>query len=192
MQQEAETVIEEKQADALQPAPNPARTLYEWVETLIWCFLSVVILFTFLLRVVGVKGSSMTDTLRDGDRLVTIDYVVPKYGDIVAVTQPKNLNEPLVKRVIATEGQTVDIDFNAGVVYVDGVKLEEAYTLTPTNVRGDINYPAKVPAGHVFVMGDNRNGSKDSRFKEVGMVDVRYIFGRIVLRLFPFNSVQLF
>lgn len=190
MKQNAELHTQQQEAVAA-PEPlkaNPLMTAYEWVETLIWCFLFVVILFTFVVRVVGVSGPSMQDTLHDGERLVTINYFTPKYGDIVAITQPKELEVPLVKRVIATEGQVVDINFETGEVYVDGKLLTEPYIKTPTTVSGDVEFPVTVPKGRVFVLGDNREVSLDSRYSEVGMIDVRYIFGKVVFRLLPMNK----
>ncbi len=166
---------------------SAVKTVYEWAETLIWCFVFVVILFTFAFRVVGVKGPSMENTLLNGERLITLNYFTPKYGDIVAITQPENLSVPLVKRVIATEGQTVNIDFEKGEVYVDGALLKEGYIKTSTTVKGDIDFPVTVPKGHVFVMGDNRDVSLDSRYKEIGMIDTRYIFGRTFFRILPFG-----
>ncbi len=190
MNQETELITERQEPNAA-PEPlkaNPVLSAYEWAETLVWCFLFVVVLFTFVFRVVGVFGPSMEETLHDDDRLITINYLIPKYGDIVAITQPNELETPLVKRVIATEGQVVDIDFDSGSVSVDGTILTENYIKTPTTVHGDINYPVTVPKGHVFVLGDNRDVSLDSRYSQVGMVDNRYIFGKVIFRLFPFNK----
>ncbi|MFA9380863.1 MAG: signal peptidase I [Acetanaerobacterium sp.] len=191
MQQEAELFIDEQQSSPPTPPPkaDPARSAYEWAETLVWCFLFVVVLFTFAFRVVGVFGHSMENTLFQDERLVTVNYITPTYGDIVAITRPTNLAEPLIKRVIATEGQTVDIDFDLGEVYVDGELLTEEYIKTPTTVSGDVKFPQTVPKGSVFVMGDNRDRSLDGRFQEIGMVDVRYIFGKAVFRLYPFNRI---
>ncbi|MBR6548641.1 MAG: signal peptidase I, partial [Clostridia bacterium] len=98
---------------------------------------------------------------------------------------------PIIKRVIATEGQIVDIDFETGVVYVDGVALDESYVKTPTNVKFDINFPVSVPEDCVFVLGDNRNNSTDSRSSLIGdhgMIDKRYILGKVVLRVLPFDK----
>ncbi len=190
MNQETDLITDQQESVAeSQPLKaNPVLSAYEWAETLVWCFLFVVILFTFAFRVVGVIGPSMQETLHANDRLITFNYITPKYGDIVAITQPNELETPLVKRVIATEGQVVDIDFDSGSVSVDGTILTENYIKTPTTVHGDINYPVTVPKGHVFVLGDNRDVSLDSRYSQVGMVDNRYIFGKVIFRLFPFNK----
>ncbi len=184
---------EQKRIPATSSTDNKLfKSVYEWFETVLWCFLFVVILFTFAFRVVGVNGHSMDDTLHDTEKLIAVDWFTPRYGDIVAITQPDELNRPLVKRVIATEGQTVNIDFTSGAVTVDGKQLNENYIKEPTSVKGDVSFPATVPKGCVFVMGDNRNHSTDSRFSEVGMVDTRYIFGRVLFRIFPLNRVGAF
>ena len=193
MDMENEVYIIDNEKQTPNPEHNerfsPTKTVYEWAETITWCFVFVVFLFTFAVRVVGVKGPSMNDTLFEGERLVSTNYFTPKYKDIVVITQPNNLMVPLIKRVIATEGQTVNIDFEKGDVFVDGVMLDEKYSKDPTTVKGDIDFPQVVPKGRVFVMGDNRNRSLDSRYKEIGMIDARYIFGKAVFRLFPFNRV---
>ena len=111
--------------------------------------------------------------------------------DIVVTCQPNDsasIEDTLVKRIIATEGQVVDIDFNEGVVYVDGVALDEPYTNTPTNEREGFTGPVTVPEGYVFVMGDNRNGSTDSRDSRIGLIDERQILGKVVLRVFPIQD----
>ena len=97
--------------------------------------------------------------------------------------------EPLIKRCIAVAGQTVDIDFDAGVVYVDGVALQEDYVNTPTNAHSGslIDFPCTVPEGHIFVMGDNRNNSLDSRYAEIGMIDLNDVFGEVIFRLLPLD-----
>ena len=110
------------------------------------------------------------------------------YGDIVIITQPNALHKTLIKRVIAVGGQTVDIDEEAGIVYVDGEPLREEYTLEPTYIKGDMEFPIHVPEGYVFVMGDNRNDSTDSRMKVVGLIDERYIMGKVLVRLSPFGQ----
>ena len=110
-------------------------------------------------------------------------------GDIVVVTKPYEDNEPIIKRIVATEGQRVDIDFVEGTVYVNGEALDEPYTHTPTNRHYDMEFPLTVPEGHVFVMGDNRNGSYDSRASEIGFVDTRYVLGKAYLRVFPFDAL---
>ena len=132
----------------------------------------------------------MLPTLHDGDWLVVSSaaYDDPQYKDIVIVTQPNYFHEPIVKRVIATGGQTVDIDPVAGIVYVDGEALDEPYTMEPTYTLDDIQFPLTVPEGMLFVMGDNRNDSSDSRSSKVGLIDQRYVLGKVSGRLMPLGQ----
>ena len=152
----------------------------------------VLLIFSLCLRVVVVSGPSMKNTLYDGDWLLVLNntfYKEPKHGDIIVVSKDGFDNgNPIIKRVIATEGQSVDIDFTAGVVYVDNKPLDEPYTLTPTNLPEGVPFPLVVSEGSVFVMGDNRNESKDSRSYEIGLVDTREIVGKAVFLIFPGTS----
>ena len=149
----------------------------------------VVIVFVLLFRIVVVSGSSMYNTLWHNDYLLVMSNVLcGSYdsGDIIVASKESfNDGEPIIKRVIATEGQTVDIDFGAGVVYVDGQALEEEYTYTPTNVSEGVAFPLTVAEDCIFVMGDNRNRSRDSRYPDIGMVDEREVLGKAVLLIFP-------
>jgi signal peptidase I, bacterial type len=167
--------------------------IYDWTETFVFALCVVVILFTFIFRIVTVDGQSMQMTLHDKERLLISDMLyTPKTGDIVVI-QAKGFDNPLVKRVIATEGQTVSIDFNKWEVSVDGVVLDEPYVnfVSGEQMRGNgyQQYPFKVSKGNVFVMGDNRNNSTDSRY--LGEIDARNIVGRVMLRVFPFNKAGL-
>ena len=164
------------------------RDLYEWVQALVCSVLAVVILFTFVIRLIGVDGHSMVPTLQDGDRLLVLNsllYDDYQYGDIVVLRKDTFLDEPIVKRVIATAGQTVDIDFNTGSVYVDGALLKENYINELTYLEEGTEFPLTVPEGSIFVMGDNRNHSSDSRDSRLGTVDTRYVIGKAVFLAFP-------
>ncbi len=164
------------------------KDLYEWVQALVCSVLAVVVLFTFVVRLIGVDGHSMVPTLQDGDRLLVLNsmlYDDYRYGDIVVLRKDTFLEEPIVKRVIATEGQTVDIDFDMGAVYVDGTLLKEAYINELTFLEEGTEFPLTVPEGSVFVMGDNRNHSSDSRDSRLGTVDTRYVIGKAVFLAFP-------
>ena len=165
------------------------RDLYEWIQSLVGSVLVVVAIFTFGIRMLGVDGHSMLNTLQHGDRLMVVNpifYHDYKYGDIVILRKTGVFdNEPIVKRVIAVGGQTVDIDFDAGVVYVDGEALEEDYIREPTYTAEGTEFPLTVPEGSIFVMGDNRNGSSDSRDYRLGTVDTRYVIGKAAFLLFP-------
>lgn len=168
-------------------AKREGHELFEWLQAMAASVLVVVLLFTFGFRITGVEGSSMVPTLQDGDRLLVIADLWCSYepGDIVIAHKDSFYPEPIVKRVIAVEGQTVDIDFTFGVVYVDGVALDEPYINTPTTSNEGTVFPLTVAEGHVFLMGDNRNGSSDSRHILLGQVDEDYLMGKAVLLLFP-------
>ena len=131
----------------------------------------------------------MDETLNDGDYLLLLNGIFfnnYKQGDIIVASKDSfHDGEPIIKRVIATEGQEVDIDFNLGVVYVDGVALDEPYINTPTNLDEGTAFPLVVEKGHLFVMGDNRNHSKDSRSPEIGLIDKREVLGKAVFLIFP-------
>ncbi len=160
--------------------------IYEWLDSLIYAILLILLVFTVFFRVVSVDGDSMNPTLFDGDRLtVTAINKSIDRGDIVVITQPNSLNEPLVKRVIAVGGDEIDIDFNDGTIKINGITQTESYVLDETNLMGDFVYPLIVPQGYVFVMGDNRNNSYDSRFRAIGFIDERYILGKVHTRLYP-------
>lgn len=175
--------------------------LFDWIEVLVHAIIVVVICFSFLFRIATIDGPSMENTLHNGEKVVISNlFYEPKAGDIVVISRNKENslftmnanNTPIIKRIIALEGQTVDIDFEKGIVYVDGVALDEPYTKTPTNTKREINFPVTVDEGCVFVLGDNRNDSLDSRSSligEDGMIDTRYILGRAVFRILPFDKV---
>ena len=176
--------------------------VFDWLDVLVHAIIAVVICFSFFFRIATIDGPSMRDTLQHGEKVIITNlFYEPKVGDIVVISRNKENsvftdvtqdNSPIIKRVIATEGQTVDINFILGVVYVNGVQLNEPYTLTPTNLSSDVEFPTTVPEGCVFVLGDNRNDSKDSRSSEIGedgMVDTRYILGHAICRIFPFNKI---
>ena len=160
-----------------------------YLHDLIYLLAIVMIVFVFLFRIVVVSGSSMYSTLWNGDWLLvtgSVLYKDPQPGDIIVASKDSfNFGEPIIKRVIATEGQTVDIDFDTGIVYVDGVALQENYTYTPTNVQEGIVFPITIADGCIFAMGDNRNNSRDSRDPSIGMIDTREILGKAIFLLFP-------
>ena len=165
------------------------RGLYEWVQVLVCAVTATVLLFTFAARVVLVSGPSMRETLQHQDCLLVMNAHLCggfEAGDIVIIRKESFKDgEPIVKRVIATEGQTVDIDFAEGIVYVDGEALEEDYIREPTYTAEGTEFPLTVPEGSVFVMGDNRNGSSDSRDYRLGTVDTRYVIGKAAFLIFP-------
>ena len=175
-------------------------TVLEGLDVIVSAMIAVIILFAFVFRVPTIDGNSMNNTLFNGERVIISDlFYQPKYGDVVVISRNytndtdniERYSMPIIKRVIATEGQTVDIDFENGIVYVDGKALTENYTKTPTNLSYDVKFPVTVPENCVFVMGDNRNDSLDSRSSQIGkggMIDKRYILGKAFLRVFPFDK----
>ncbi len=145
---------------------------------------AVMLIFTFGFRVSGIEGTSMLPTLEDGDRVVVTAFDgKPQRGQVIISVQPNDFGKPVVKRIIATENQTVDIDFTSGKVYVDGELLDEPYINNPTTNSEGVEFPVTVPEGHVFVMGDNRQGSTDSRSEMIGFIDENYILGVVRYRV---------
>lgn len=184
----------EKKADP--HAPKLTRSeefrldLFFWLQTFVTVLSVLILVFTFVGRIITVDGSSMLPTLHDKDVLVlrSIAYT-PKQGDVIVLTKDfeQYKDQSIVKRVIAVGGQSVRIDYSESRVYVDGVALDEPYILEQTMYYpgGSMNIAElEVPEGHVFVMGDNRNNSSDSRHYELGAIDNRYILGKVVTVLF--------
>lgn len=151
-----------------------------------------IVVYILFFRVVVVVGDSMYDTLVDGDRLLLVSNVLyrnPQPGDVIVASKDSFRNgECIVKRVIATQGQTVDIDFDNGIVYVDGEALQEDYVYSLTCNAEGITFPLTVDEGFVFVMGDNRMDSMDSRSPTIGQIDQREILGKVVFLIFPGNK----
>lgn len=167
--------------------------LFDGVDSVRNAILAVFVIFTFVFRAVGVDGSSMVPTLHDGDWMAVRSIVTEvKRGDIVIITQPWDRNVPIVKRVIAVSGDVVNIDFNLHEVYVNGEKLNEPYINEPTALSYDMQFPLTVDEGKVFVMGDNRNDSLDSRSSRIGLIDERYIFGKAEVRLHPIKDWNIY
>lgn len=169
-------------------AGSPDKSLYEWTQALVCSVLAVVLTFTFAVRLVGVDGRSMEPTLRNGDRLLVTGALLNREyraGDIVVLRKESFLADPIVKRIIATGGQTVDIDFDTGSVLVNGQELSEPYIAELTFEEEGTEFPLTVPEDSVFVLGDNRNHSNDSRDSRLGTVDERYIIGKAVFLLIP-------
>ncbi|MBR4910304.1 MAG: signal peptidase I [Clostridia bacterium] len=172
---------------------NVFSLLFEGVDVLVTAMVAVIIVFVFVFKVPTIEGDSMNNTLFNGERVVISNlFYEPKYGDIVVIsrnyTNDTDNGErsamPLIKRVIATEGQTVDI--KNGKVYVNDDELEESsYTTGPTEEKGGMSFPVTVPDNCVFVLGDNRGNSSDSRVPSIGMIDKRYILGKAFLRVSP-------
>lgn len=191
-----EEILQTRQEPSKPRRVSPAvRSVMEWVETIVMAVVLVAVAFTFVARVITVDGVSMEPTYYNGDRvLVTKLAGQARQGDVVIVVGA--LEEPIIKRVVATEGQTVDFDPELGEVTVDGQPLpgsvfgiEDGITFVPDLPGMVMEFPQTVPEGCVFVLGDNRDNSTDSRFVTVGMVDQRNILGKVVFSLYPFSKI---
>lgn len=165
---------------------GPLATCYEWVSMLIGALIAVIVIFTFLFRVVGVSGDSMCNTLMDGDRLVLVTQLYTiEHGDVVVLYREGA--DPYVKRIIAIEGDTIDIDDESGKVLLNGKALEEEYIRDGVTPSGEFDGPYTLGKDEIFAMGDNRLWSLDSR--QLGVFYEDEIVGEAVFRLFPFESV---
>ena len=176
----------------LTPQEKSRREIYDWIYCLSVALIICVVIFAFFIRLIDVRGTSMNPTLNNNDKmLVSGLFYEPKVGDVVVFKKDEyDPERALVKRVIATEGQVINMDFDNGIVYVDGVPIEEDYIMEPTTNKIDFIGPQTVPEGCVFVMGDNRNASTDSRKKEIGMVDTRLILGKAYAVVYPLSQVR--
>lgn len=167
--------------------------IYEWVGMFSFVIVIFVLLFSFVFREIGVDGGSMENTLNNGDRIIIQSIFYKPHKDDIVVIYDGRLRKTIVKRVIAIGGQTVNIDYTAHRVYVNGVIQDEPFIREPTAFMGisPIPLPLRVPKHCVFVMGDNRNFSIDSRSGVIGMVSTRYILGKAVIRYFPLDKAKL-
>ena len=186
-----ENVSAAEQKDAQKEPFNLKKELWEWAKAILFAAVIVFIMFRFIIQVVTVTGVSMEPTLEGGDRLIISNlFYTPAAGDIVVLSDETGLDEALIKRIIALPGKTVDINEN-GEVRVDGKVLSAPYIAErfDESHRGDMTYPLTVPEDSVFVMGDNRNHSTDSRDSQVGLVDEGEILGRVIFRLLPLSKI---
>lgn len=179
---------EAPEAEGQQTEQERGNSAFEWLRCLVGVVLVLVLFFTFVAQTFTVQGPSMQNTLYGGDKLLVVkaELCDIEVGDVVVACQYNaQLSDPIVKRVVAVEGQTVDIDFDTGTVYVDGQPIEETYIAEPTFTSEGTQFPVTLQEGELFLMGDNRNHSTDSRSSMLGVVDERYVVGKAVFLLFP-------
>ena len=169
--------------------PDWKKSLVLYLHDLVYMLMTIVLAFLLLFRIIVVSGDSMYSTLLDGDYLLLLSnlfYRQPEAGDIIVISKETFDNgAPIVKRVIATEGQTVDIDFETGDVFVDGILLHETYINNRTHQHRGVEFPLTVEEGCIFVLGDNRAVSLDSRYSEIGQIDKREVLGKALLLMLP-------
>ena len=181
---EAQTVAKEN---------NSGKEMYDWIYSLIIALIICVIIFAFFIRIIDVVGTSMNPTLNNNDKMLVSGLLYePSVGDVVVFKKDEyDPDKALVKRVIAVEGQEINMDFDKGIVYINGQPIVEDYILEPTMNKLDFIGPKTVPGGCVFVMGDNRNASVDSRKTEIGMVDTRLILGKAYFVIYPLSVIRV-
>ena len=172
--------------------PDWKQSIILYMHDLVYMLLTIVLVFLLLFRIIVVSGDSMYSTLLDGDYLLLLSnlfYREPEPGDIIVISKESfDHGAPIVKRVIATEGQLVDIDFDAGVVYVDGEQLQEDYINNLTHNSRGVSFPLTVQEDCLFVLGDNRSVSLDSRYSEIGQIDKREVLGKALFLMLPGTS----
>ncbi len=164
--------------------------IQEWLDALLLALTLVLLVLLLVVRTVRVDGISMEPTLHDGDQIIARSALyTPQRGDIVVVDSYTSFGKPIVKRVIGLGGDTVDIDFETGAVRVNGEVLDEPYISAPTTTSYDVLFPVTVPEGYLFLMGDNRPRSNDSRSTDIGFVDEKDILGKVIFRLLPLSDI---
>lgn len=167
----------------------PGQGVIEWYEALVSALVVMVLLFSFFFRIIQVDGGSMNPTLWDGDKLVVWGAgYTPQRGDVVIVDDYTSYGRPLVKRIIAKGGDTISIDYTAGTVTVNGQLLQEDYIAEPTYLGYDVEFPYTVPEGQLFLMGDNRNASLDSRSSSIGCIAEEDILGKVLFCFLPLED----
>ncbi|MBQ3929092.1 MAG: signal peptidase I [Clostridia bacterium] len=170
--------------------PSFSFCVYDWAKTIITMLVFVMLILTFVFRQVTVSGPSMNDTLHNADRLIITNFMYqPHNGDIIIASHGDFYEDAIVKRVIATQGQKIRIDYENSKVYVNGKELDEPYAKGKTIMLSDmLDIPDVIPEGYVFVMGDNRENSVDSRSREIGLIPVQNIIGKAIFRVYPFDT----
>lgn len=185
-----------QETDAAEETPERWRKqwkiVYDAVATLETAVIILILLFSLVLRPAAVIGNSMLPNFSGGDRVACVhSFSGYERGDVIIISHATRKDESIIKRVIAVGGDTVDIDFYKGTVSVNGQVLDEPYVNTPTNLSYDMTFPVTVPEGKLFVLGDNRNGSLDSRSTDIGFINENKVLGKVVFRFYPFDKIEI-
>lgn len=169
------------------------QTVYSVLSTFIICIMCVALLFTFVFRTVSVVGESMLPGLNPNDKIIVSKILyTPDYGDIIAISRNAGNEDALIKRVIALPGDKINIDFETHLITVNDRVITENYRVTaPISKKGDMTFPAVVPENCLFVLGDNRNDSLDSRFSEIGFVNINRVEGKAICRISPLSRFNI-
>ena len=163
--------------------------VFDWTKSIVAIMFIMLFILTYFFRIVNVDGDSMKNTLINDEKLIVTSFMyTPTDGDIVVISHGQHLDEPIIKRVIATEGETLKIDFDKQKVYVNDKLIDEPYVSSEI-VRGDSVIPEIIPEGKIFVMGDNRDISNDSRYNQVGLIDVKDVIGKAQFRILPVDKI---
>lgn len=175
------------------------KTAYKKTVEYIYSILSMIfiimtcffILFTFFFRLVSVSGSSMMPNLKSGNKIIVSDFLyTPDYGDIIAIGRSTETEQSIIKRVIGLPGDEIDINFDTHIITVNGGVITEDYPVADAIAKpGDVDFPVTVPGNCVFVLGDNRNNSVDSRFQRVGFISLDEITGKALFKAWPFGPI---
>lgn len=185
-----------READSGEELPERNQKLwgivYDVVATLESAVIILMLFFSLMFRPAAVIGDSMLPSFSGGDRVACVhSFSGYERGDVIIISHATRMDESIIKRVIAVGGDTVDIDFYKGTVSVNGQELDEPYVGTPTNLSYDIKFPLTVPEGKLFVLGDNRNDSLDSRSTDIGFINENKVLGKVVFRFYPFNKIGI-
>lgn len=185
-----------RETDAAEETPERCRKqwkiVYDAVATLETAVIILILLFSLVLRPAAVIGNSMLPSFSGGDRVACVhSFSGYERGDVIIISHATRKDESIIKRVIAVGGDTVDIDFYKGTVSVNGRELDEPYVNTPTNLSYDMTFPVTVPEGKLFVLGDNRNDSLDSRSTDIGFINENKVLGKVVFRFYPFDKIEI-
>lgn len=185
-----------QETDAAEETPERCRKqwkiVYDAVATLETAVIILILLFSLVLRPAAVIGNSMLPNFSGGDRVACVhSFSGYERGDVIIISHATRKDESIIKRVIAVGGDTVDIDFYKGTVSVNGQVLDEPYVNTLTNLSYDMTFPVTVPEGKLFVLGDNRNDSLDSRSTDIGFINENKVLGKVVFRFYPFDKIEI-